>query len=187
VEFYQKDGPGVLTFEIGREEVGLGGIKVQNWELSNSDAFDVPAPGFGTAGSITATPAVSKGNGFILNYSSPSLYFPKPYALMAASLLTRQYGTAFVSYPQCRRSWEIVTAASPAVCLDPTPEQVKVYKAPETCGNTPPAVCYEDHTVKYLYDVAFQCSPEHNAQYASISLYKAKCNISSGESAVLFV
>merc|ERR1711915_279570 len=107
--------------------------------------------------------------------------------MMAASLLTRQYGVAFVSYPQCRRSWEIVTAAAASECMDPSPTDVKVYKAPASCGNTPPAVCFENHAVEYMYDVVFKCTPEHDVEYKTMSLYDAKCNISASDVPVLIV
>merc|ERR1712232_1249197 len=131
VEFYQKGGPGVLTFHIGREEAGIGAIHVQNWPLTDSSKFQAPMPGFGNAATREFTPAVTDGTGFILNYNDPEIYFPKPYALMSAALLTRDYSKAFVTYPECHRSWEIVTASGPAECLDPAPQEVKVYAEPK--------------------------------------------------------
>lgn len=187
VEFFQTGGPGVLTFEIGREEVGLGGIKVSNWDVTNTSPFEAPTPGFGGQGTMTATPAVVKGNGFVLNYSSPGLYFPEPYAMMSASLLGRQYTVAFPSYPQCRKSWEIVTSGSTSRCLDPPPAKVMVYKPPETCGHSPPDVCDTGRTVEYLYTDAFACSPEHTAKYRNVSFYAAKCNVTVGGSATIIV
>jgi len=177
VEFYQRGGPGVLTFEIGKEETGLGGVKVQNWPLKDASEFQAPAPGFGSSGTIRAKPAVSSdGNGYILNYSDPSLYFPKPYALMAAALLTRDYGTAFVTYPECRRSWEIVTSTSSGLCLDPAPEHVHIYKVPDTCGQTAPKVCWQPTTVKTLYEDTYKCSAAHDVAFVNVSVYEAKCH-----------
>jgi len=175
VDFYQKGGQGVLTFEIGKEETGLGGVRVKDWPLLDSSPFDAPAPGFGSQGSVRMTPEVHAGTGYILNYSDPSLYFPKPYALMASSLLTRDYGAAFVSYPECRSSWIIVTASSPDVCLDPPPGQVKVYKPPDACGHGAPSVCWQSTTVEDVYNNTFKCTPEHDKLYANVSLYHYKC------------
>merc|ERR1712151_886587 len=79
-----------------------------------------------------------------------------------------------------QKSWEIITTSSPALCMDPAPEKVRIYKPPQDCGNTPPHVCYQgNQTVKDLYDVTFACTPEHNKQYANVSLYKNKCNLTS--------
>jgi len=190
VEVFQKDGPGVLTFEIGKEETGLGGVKVRDWPLADSGELSVPGPGFPHAApaEIRMTPAVSEsGNGYIVNYSDPRLYFPKPYALMAASLLSREYEEAFVSYPECRRSWEIVTAGSPARCLDPGPGAVRVYQVPSKCGNTPPAVCWEKKTVQDVYNDTFKCTPQHDALYKNVSLYRAKCQPPARPALVLVV
>eukprot|EP00405_Crypthecodinium_cohnii_P016178 CAMPEP_0206451462 /NCGR_PEP_ID=MMETSP0324_2-20121206/19355_1 /ASSEMBLY_ACC=CAM_ASM_000836 /TAXON_ID=2866 /ORGANISM="Crypthecodinium cohnii, Strain Seligo" /LENGTH=560 /DNA_ID=CAMNT_0053921347 /DNA_START=80 /DNA_END=1762 /DNA_ORIENTATION=- len=180
VDFYEKDGPGVLTFELGREEVGLGGIRVTNWNITDDSEFVAPAPGFSQNKTLKAVPAVNNGTGFFLNYSMPGLYFPQAYSMMAAALLTRDYHVAFVTYPQCERSWQIVTASSEAECLDPAPGKVEVYEPPSTCGNTPPAVCNTGKTVEYLYNVTFACNPEHNKEWSNISLYQAKCHISGG-------
>jgi len=177
VDFYKKGGHGVLTVEIGKEETGRGGVRVKNWPLLGNTPFDAPAPGFGTAGSIRTSPAVTvkDGSGYILNYSNPSLYFPKPYALMAAALLTRDYGSAFVSYPECRRSWNIVTASSTQVCLDPRPEMVRIYKAPSACGNAAPHVCWQNFTVEDMYNSTFKCTPQNDKLHANVSLYRSKC------------
>ena len=96
--------------------------------------------------------------------------------MMISALLTGDYGQAFVTYPECHRSWEVVTGSGAAACLDPHPETVDVYKVPSTCGNTPPAVCYTGHTVEYAYDVTFACSAAHDALYKNVSLYQAKCH-----------
>jgi hypothetical protein len=96
--------------------------------------------------------------------------------MMVSSLLGGEYTEAFVSYPECRASWEVVTASGAPACLDPPPEAVDVYAVPSTCGNTPPDVCYTGRTVAYAYDVTFACSAAHDAQYANVSLYQAKCH-----------
>jgi len=188
VDFFQRDGPGVLTYEIGKEETGTGGIKVRDWPLQNSSGFVAQAPGFDKTKTLVATPSVSaSGNGHILQYSDPALYFPKPYAMMIAALLKADYDTAFVTYPECRMGWEVVTASSPTVCLDPLPGDVGVYKPPQSCGHTPPAVCWQSagrhtkhkETVSDLYENEFKCSPEHDKEDSNVSLYMAKCHPST--------
>jgi hypothetical protein len=42
----QRDGPGVLTYEVGKEETGTAGIKVSGWPLRDASSFDAPYPGF---------------------------------------------------------------------------------------------------------------------------------------------
>jgi glucose-6-phosphate 1-dehydrogenase len=186
VAYHQRDGPGVLTFEMGAEEVGVAGVRVENWPLTDSSSWSAPGPGFGAA-SIQATPNVIGGTGWVVNYDTANLYFPKPYAMMSAALLTRQYGTAFVTYEACRRSWEIVTGSSPSVCLDKPPQEVLVYTPPSSCGNTAPSVCFGKTTVKDLYDDMFACTPAHGKKFKDVSLYKAKCSISAVDGYSLFV
>ena len=176
VELFERDGPGVLTYEIGKEETGVAGIKVRGWPLRDSSAFDAPYPGFTDTKTFHVQPAVSAGDGYILQYSDPGMYFPKPYAMMLSALLKNDYSQAFVTYPECRRSWEVVTGSSAAACLDPPPETVDVYKPPATCGHAPPAVCYEGFTVQHLYAVTFACTTAHDAMYKNVSLYQAKCH-----------
>merc|ERR1712048_1461891 len=97
IEIYQKDGPGVLTFDIGKEEVGIGDIKVSNWTLKDSSPFPAPVPGFEEGATVTMTPQVDKsGNGYILQYGD-QLYFPKPYAKIVNALVEGQYKKAFVT------------------------------------------------------------------------------------------
>lgn len=177
VDFYQRGGKGVLTYEVGKEETGVAGIKVKNWPLKDSTSFQAPLPGFGNSKTMTVQPQVCPmGNGYILNYSNPDMYFPKPYAIMAAALLQEDYSKAFVSYPECHTSWQIVTASGNSECLDPPPQNVEVYSPPQTCGNVPPKVCFKNETVKDLYDVTFACTPTHDIKYSNVSLYQAKCH-----------
>merc|ERR1712209_351526 len=42
VEVYQRGGPGVLTYNVGKEEVGIADIKVENWPLVDSTSFEAP-------------------------------------------------------------------------------------------------------------------------------------------------
>merc|ERR1711981_181907 len=64
VEVYQRDGPGVLTYDIGKEEVGTGDIKVTNWKLADSSEFEAPLPGFDTTETVSMKPEVDEdGNG----------------------------------------------------------------------------------------------------------------------------
>lgn len=181
IELRQRSGPGLVTIEVGKEETSLGGIRVSSWPLANSSEFVAPAGGFDNSGTIRATPDVSlSGTGYILKYDDPGMYFPKPYANMAAALLTRDYGSAFVTYPECQKSWEILekhTSPGPAgSCLDPEPEGVPVYDIPEKCGHVAPDVCWENTTVEDLYVKTFSCTPEHDKQYVNVSLYQAKCH-----------
>jgi len=180
IDFHQKDGRGILTYEIGKEETGVAGIKVTNWALKDSSAFKAPLPGFQSRETATVTPNVQAGNGYILKYDSPDMYFPKPYGMMTAALLKADYSSAFVSYPECHASWEIVNADGSEQYLDPAPREVKVYKPPAACGNTPPNVCYQTNpegaTVRDLYDITFKCTPENDAKYANVSFYQAKCH-----------
>merc|ERR1712014_466037 len=64
VEVYQRDGAGVLTYDIGKEEVGIGDIKVANWTLKDASAFQAPLPGFTEGATMSVTPSVdTSGNG----------------------------------------------------------------------------------------------------------------------------
>merc|ERR1711966_224044 len=103
------------------------------------------------------------------------MYFPAPYAVLIANLLTKQYSTSFGTFPECKLGWEIITSTSPAICMDPAPKDVKIYQNPDKCGNTPPQVCWEDYTVSNEYDITFACSDAHDALYQNISLYQHKC------------
>merc|ERR1712176_653155 len=129
-------------------------------------------------GTTTVTPKVdATGNGYILKYDGPNLYFPKPYSKIVKALITADYGAAFVTWPECQRCWEILTSTSPAVCLDPPPEHVEVYIPAFLCDKTAPDICDQHETVKDLYDGKFSCTPEHNRWYADVDFYKAKCNL----------
>jgi hypothetical protein len=178
VEIYQRGGPGVLTFDIGKEEVGIGDIKVTNWTLKDKSEFQAPVPGFTDGATMTVTPQVdTSGNGYILRYDN-GLYFPKPYAKIVNALIEGEYRKAFVTWPECQKCWEILTDSSPSVCLDPPPGNVKVYIPAFLCDKTAPDICDQHETVKDKYDVKYSCTAQHNVWYANVDLYKAKCNIS---------
>jgi len=184
VEIYQRDGSGVLTFDIGKEEVGTGDIKVANWTLKDSSEFEAPLPGFEEGATQKVKPAVdSSGNGYILRYNDTGLYFPKPYSKIVKALVTADYGAAFVTWPECQRCWEVLTSTSPSVCLDPAPENVEVYIPPFLCDKTAPDMCDQHETVKDKYDVKYACTAQHNIWYKDVDLYKAKCNITQVSSA----
>jgi glucose-6-phosphate 1-dehydrogenase len=187
IEVYQRGGPGVLTFDIGKEEVGIGDIKVSNWTLKDTSGFPAPVPGFEEGATMFVTPKVDKsGNGYILQYNE-TLYFPKPYAKIVNALVEGQYKKAFVTWPECQRCWEIVTGSSPSVCLDPPPENVKVYIPAFLCDKTAPDMCDQHETVKDKYTVKYNCTPQHNIWYKDVDFYKAKCNITAHASASLMI
>lgn len=177
IEVFQNNTRGVLRYDIGKEETGVGAISVTNWPIKDQSPFQVPGPGFNsTESAITMSSSVNtNGTGCILNYSQPNLYFPKPYSMMVAALLKANYSEAFVSYKECRKSWEIVNASSGS-CLDPAPANVAVYQAPQNCNNTPPAVCWKEETVADLYDVTYKCSAANDKLFKNISFYQAKCH-----------
>jgi len=176
VEIFQRGGPGVIKINIGKEEVGIADISVQNWKLVDGSAFEAPLPGFAQTQTMTFTPQVDEaGNGYILKYDDPSLYFPKPYAKIVQSLSSKQYGKAFLTFGQCRRSWEIITGDSPSVCLDPAPEDVNVYLPAFLCDLDAPETCDQHKTVRDLYDVDYACNEKHDALYGNIDFYQAKC------------
>jgi len=180
VEVFERDGEGVLTLDIGKEEVGTGDIKVANWKLKDSSEFDAPLPGFEGGATKKTKPAVdATGNGYLLRYDDANLYFPKPYAKIVNALITADYGVAFVTWPECQRCWELLTDKSPSVCLDPKPENVEVYIPGFLCDKTAPEMCDQHVSVKDKYDVKYACTPQHNIWYKDVDLYKAKCNISS--------
>jgi glucose-6-phosphate 1-dehydrogenase len=180
IEVFEKDGQGVLTYDIGKEEVGIADIKVKNWVLKDNSEFQIPLPGFKQGATEKGKPDVdSTGNGYILRYSDPDLYFPKPYSKIAKALISGDYGAAFVTWPECQRSWEIITDFSPSVCLDPAPEKVEIYLPAFLCDKTAPAMCDQHETVKDKYEKTYSCTPQHNEWYGDLDLYKAKCNISS--------
>jgi len=186
VELHQKGGDGILTFEIGKEETGTAGVKVTNWPLLDDSDLVVPAGGFDLTKTVTVTPAVTDGTGYIIDYNMENTYFPKPYSVMAGALLTGAYGQSFVTWAECLRSWEIVTDSSPSVCLDPAPERVELYRSPSQEGGGPCSqnpistenVCWQGTTVEDIYDVKFECSAAHDATYGSVSMYQAKCQSS---------
>jgi len=153
---------------------------VTNWKLKDSTDFQAPLPGFTEGKVMKVSPKVdAKGNGYILRYNDPALYFPKPYAKIAKALVTGDYGAAFVTWPECQRSWEIITDASAAVCLDPPPEKVQIYIPAFLCDKTAPDKCDQHETVLDKYAVKYSCTPQHNTWYADIDFYKAKCNVSA--------
>merc|ERR1712216_930884 len=106
IDIYQRGGPGVLTYDIGKEEVGIADIKVKNWPLKDSSSFSAPLPGFGAGSVRKMTPNVdASGNGYILAYDDPNLYFPKPYSKIVNALVAGDYSAAFVTWEECERSW----------------------------------------------------------------------------------
>jgi len=191
VELHQKDGNGVLTFEVGKEETGKAGVKVTNWPLVDYSQFAVPAGGFDVTKTVYVTPAIVDGNGYIINYAwqhFSTMYFPKPYAVMTGALLKGNYEQSFVTWAECLRSWEIVTSSGPEVCLDPSPEKVEVYRSPLEQGSecsrpiyqgSDENVCWQGATVQDLYLGQFYCTAENDARYVDISLYQAKCHSSA--------
>jgi len=186
VEIFQRGGKGVLTYDIGKEEVGLGDIKVSNWPLKDASAFSAPLPGFNTSGTMKATPQVdADGNGYILRYNDPNLYFPKPYSKIVNALITGDYGVAFVTWPECLRSWEIVTGSSTAQCLDPLPKDVPVYLPAFLCDLEAPEMCDQHMTVHDLYEDTYSCNSKHDAWYKDVDFYQAKCHSQGKELSVL--
>jgi len=175
-EVYQRGGAGVLTLDIGKEEVGIADIKVENWPLKDSSAFSAPLPGFNSSKTFTVKPEVSaSGDGYILRYNDTSLYFPKPYGSISVALITGNYQNAFVTWPECKRCWQVLTASSSASCLDPSPEKVEVYLPAFMCDKTAPEMCDQHETVKDKYDAKYTCTPQHDVWYADVDLYQAKC------------
>jgi len=119
------------------------------------------------------------GNGFILKYDDPNMYFPKPYSKIVHALVTADYSSAFVTWPECQRSWELITSTSPSVCLDPPPEKVSVYIPAFLCDKSAPEMCDQHETVADIYNVKFACTAQHDRWYKDVDLYKAKCHSSS--------
>jgi glucose-6-phosphate 1-dehydrogenase len=188
IEIYQKDGTGVMTYDIGKEEVGIGDIKVSNWTLKDSSEFQAPLPGFKDGATKAVKPAVdASGDGYILRYNDPNLYFPKPYAKIVKALVSAEYGQAFVTWPECQRCWEIITDKSPSVCLDPPPEKVEVYIPAFLCDKKAPELCDQHETVKDKYDVKYSCTAQHNIWYADVDLYKKKCNLTAASAAPILL
>jgi len=174
VEIFQNGGPGVIKINIGKEEVGIADISVQNWKLVDGSAFEAPLPQMQTK---TVTPQVDKeGNGYIVKYDDPSLYFPKPYSKIVHALFSKEYRKAFLTFDQVQRSWEIITGDSPSVCLDPVPEVVEVYRPASKCGVVAPETCDQHKTVRDLYDVDYACNAKHDKKYADVDFYEAKCH-----------
>eukprot|EP00929_Paragymnodinium_shiwhaense_P006790 TRINITY_DN11074_c0_g1_i3.p1 TRINITY_DN11074_c0_g1~~TRINITY_DN11074_c0_g1_i3.p1 ORF type:complete len:548 (-),score=93.20 TRINITY_DN11074_c0_g1_i3:268-1911(-) len=176
VEILQRAGPGKITYSIGKEETGVASINVTSWPLKDASPVEIPTPGFGGANKTSASPRVdASGTGTLFEYNDEQMYFPAPYANMIASLFGGEYGYAFVTYPECHRSWQVVNASNGA-CLDPKPELVEVYQPPSTCGHQAPRICTENKTVSDEYTKALACSAEHDKQYANTSIYQAKCH-----------
>lgn len=177
VEFFQQGGPGVIKLNIGKEEApAIADISVENWKLVDASEFDAPAPGLSES-SMKVVPSVDKdGNGVIVDYNDPKLYFPKPYSKIVTSVFDGDYGSSFLTFDQCKKSWEIVTGSSPSVCLDPKPEDVPVYLPAFLCDLQAPEMCDQHKTVKDLYDSDYACTAEHDKWYADVDFYKAKCS-----------
>jgi len=185
VELHQKGGDGIVTFEVGKEETGVAGVKVTNWPLVDDSKLVVPAGGFDVHQTVTVTPAVTDGTGYIVKYDMEDMYFPKPYSVMASALLNGNYGQSFVTWAECLRSWEIVTSSGPEVCLDPAPERVQVYRSPLEEGTecstnqcSSESVCWQAQSVKDIYDGQFECNAENDNKYSGVSMYQAKCHSS---------
>jgi len=185
VELHQKGGDGIVTFEVGKEETGVAGVKVTNWPLVDDSKLVLPAGGFDVHQTVTVTPAVIDGTGYIVKYDMEDMYFPKPYSVMASALLNGNYGQSFVTWAECLRSWEIVTSSGPEVCLDPAPERVQVYRSPLEEGSecstnqcSSESVCWQAQSVKDIYDGQFECNADNDVKYSSVSMYQAKCHSS---------
>jgi len=177
IEIYQRGGKGVLTYNIGKEEVGIGDIRVSNWPLKDSSPFFAPLPGFESGATRQFVPSVSpSGDGYILRYNDPDLYFPKSYAFICTALIKADYQAAFVTWPECERCWTVITDKSPAVCLDPPPENVKVYTPGFLCDKTAPDICDQHETVQDKYTMKYACTLEHDVWYKDVDLYQAKCH-----------
>lgn len=145
-------------------------------ELVDASEFDAPAPGLSES-SMKVVPSFDKdGNGVIVDYNDPKLYFPKPYSKIVTSVFDGDYGSSFLTFDQCKKSWEIVTGSSPSVCLDPKPEDVLVYLPAFLCDLQAPEMCDQHKTVKDLYDSDYACTAEHDKWYADVDFYKAKCS-----------
>ena len=179
IELYQAGGPGLLTIDIGAEEVGVADIKVADWPLENGEcSFRVPLPGLENENDIDMTSSVNdEGTGAIVEYDTNSLYFPKPYAVMVTRMLNKDHGSGFVTFPEVNQSWEVITAGSPSICNDPPGAATLVYKPPSSCGNTPPKVCYTDDTVQDLYDVKYACTPDNDVEWKCLNFYQDKCGL----------
>jgi glucose-6-phosphate 1-dehydrogenase len=177
IEIYQRGGSGLLTFDIGKAEEGVGDIKVQNWPLQNSKSFKAPLPGFDSTDHVEMIPKVDQdGTGYILTYDDPALYFPKPYAKIVKALIDANYGAAFVTWPECQRCWEIVTGTSPSVCLDPAPQNVQVYIPSFLCDKVAPDFCDQHVNVEDLYSRTFSCTSQHDLWYKDVDFYQDKCH-----------
>lgn len=178
VQMYEAGGPGVLTFNVGAEEVGLANIEVSDWpSMTEQCTVTVPAPGYDDDKTMEMTSSVVDGTGMIVSYDTSSLYFPNPYAVMLSSMLMEDYSKGFVTFPEVNESWIVITADSPSICIDPPAADVLVYNPPDTCGNTPPKVCYTDDTVQDYYDVKFACTDENDITYKCVNFYQDKCDM----------
>jgi len=179
IAMYQAGGPGLLTIDIGAEEVGVADIKVADWPLENGEcSFKAPMPGLEKEDEVDMTSSVSdEGTGVIVEYDMDSLYFPKPYAVMVTRMLSKDHGSGFVTFPEVNQSWEVITAGSPSICNDPPGTATLVYQPPSSCGNTPPKVCYTDDTVQDLYDVKYACTPDNNVEWKCLNFYQDKCGL----------
>ena len=176
IDMYQKGGPGVLTYDIGKESLNLGDVKVRGWDLADGNKFTVPAPGFKGGQVVEMTPNVVSGHGAILNYSDPNMYFPTPYAMMVQATLDEKYDLAFATWKTVEKEWALVEDGGASKNLDPAPDRVRVYGAPDTCGNHPPDVCYTGKTVQDVYEDDFECTAEHDIELEEVDLYQAKCH-----------
>jgi len=180
VDLYQQGGPGIITLDIGAEEVGVAGIKVSNWPLQGSTdqcTVTVPAPGFDTTGTLTMTSESENETTMLVSYDTEALYFPTPYSVMVSHMIDEDYTSGFVTWLECQESWRVITAGNVGICMDPPAGAVMVYQPPSCCGNTPPEVCYTDKSVQDLYDVQFACTPDNDVTWQCLNFYQDKCGL----------
>ena len=96
--------------------------------------------------------------------------------MMVQATLDEKYDLAFATWKTVEKEWALVEDGGASKNLDPAPDRVRVYGAPDTCGNHPPDVCYTGKTVQDVYEDDFECTAEHDMELEEVDLYQAKCH-----------
>jgi len=187
-----------LTYQYGVEETGTARIKVRDislvdyGRLQQDDDFKVPLPVINEQTPSTTQPNLPHAQGegkatLFTYYTDPASckentdynhcgYYPGAYAMMTHAAVKGEWEAGFVTYEECDASWKLLQGDGTKNILNPAPDEVFVYKPPETCKATNPVKeCYDEtkKTVKDLYNDEFAC--KNQVKRSQTDLWKSHC------------